>query len=118
MSRLLALLAAAALLTPLGARADNVKPLQRSYLGCVVGTSSAQCFATSPVHWMRIQNKSATANVACIWAASGTTASLTDVVSFKVPPNQAIIYDAVDVPVGPLYCISDTASTPLYVEGR
>ena len=117
MLRLTALAAIAGLAFAVPARADAVT---WAYPGCTVGTASAQCLAStaSMQHYINFENKSSTANVACIWAAAGSTASLTDVLSFKLGPLSSLSYNNVNaMPAGPLVCISDTASTPLYVEG-
>lgn len=91
------------------------------FIGCTVGTTSAQCLqaaaAAAPVtttHLM-IQNTSASASIACSW---GGTAALNSSGSFMLAPGQGRDWGPGIgwAPTLALNCIATVAGTPLYVE--
>ena len=85
--------------------------------GCSVGTSSAQCIATSVVtNHVLVENTSASANMACAWG--GGTAILNSNGSVQLGPSQSALWGPTTsgVPSGAMNCIASSASAPLYVE--
>jgi hypothetical protein len=96
----------------------SVTPKAGTYTvaGATVGTSSAQVLAAGTYNHVLLQNNHATAKIACRW---GGTAALNDANSFTlyplVPPT-TFGPNTSGVSAAALNCISDNASTPLYIE--